>query len=160
MDSRRGSVELSAGQASCVVAATKLPAGTRHLTASYSFTSLYSDTPDLAPSTSAAQTLTVAKASSKVALALSAARVTYGHERSERLTVKVAGQYAGTPSGKVTVKSGKATVGSVTLASGTGSCTLAARELPVGTGTLTAVYGGNGGFTGAASARKALKVVK
>jgi len=34
----------------------------------------------------------VAKAASKVTLALSAARVTYGHEGSERLTVKVTGK--------------------------------------------------------------------
>ena len=37
------------------------------------------------------------------AIVLSAARVTYGHEGSERLTVRVAGQYAGIPAGKVTV---------------------------------------------------------
>ena len=51
-------------------------------------------------------------------LTLSAAKVTYGHERSERLTVKVTGQYAGTPGGKVTVKSGKTTVCTITLTAG------------------------------------------
>jgi len=156
-----GNVELSAGRASCTVAATKLPAGTWHLTASYSgSTSPYSDSPGLAPSTSAAQTLTVAKAASKITLALSTAKVTYGHEQSERLTVKVTGQDAGTPSGKITVKSGTTTVCTITLASGKGSCTLTARKLPVGTRTLVAVYGGNVDFTGATSARKTLKVVK
>jgi hypothetical protein len=155
-----GNIELSAGQASCTVAATKLPAGTWHLTASYSgSTYLDSSSPGLAPSTSAAQTLTVAKATSKITLALSAAKVTYGHEGSERLTVKVTGQYAGTPTAKVTVKSGTTTVCTITLAAGKGSCTLTARKLPVGTRTLTAVYGGNADFTGAASARKTLKVV-
>jgi len=156
-----GNLTLSAGHASCTVAATKLPAGTWHLTASYSgSTSLYDGSPGLAPSTSAVHILIVAKATSKISLMLSAANVTYGQERSERLTVKVTGRYAGTPTGKVTVKSGNATVCAITLASGKGSCTLAARKLPAGTRTLTAVYSGNGDFTGAASARKTLKVVK
>jgi spore coat protein U-like protein len=149
-----GSAELVAGQASCTVAAAKLPAGTWHLTATYSGST------SLAPSASTPRTLTVAKAASKITLSLSAARVTYGQERSERLTVKVTGQYAGTPAGKVTVKSGKTTVCTITLASGKGSCTLAAKKLPAGTRTLIAVYGGNGDFTAATSARKALKVVK
>ncbi len=149
-----GSVELSAGQASCTVAATRLPAGTWHLTASYGGST------GLAPSTSAARTLTVARAAAKVTLSLSAARVIYGQERSERLTVRVTGQYAGMPAGKVTVKSGKVTVCTITLASGRGSCALAARKLPVGTRTLVAVYSGSSDFTGAASTRKTLKVVK
>jgi hypothetical protein len=150
-----GSVELSAaGQASCTVATTQLPAGTWHLTASYSGST------SLAPSTSTAQTLAIAKAISKITLSLSAARVTYGDERSERLTVKVTPQYGGIPTGKVTVKSGKTTVCTITLASGKGSCTLAAKKLPAGTRTLIAVYGGNGDFTAATSGRKALKVVK
>jgi hypothetical protein len=119
-----GSVDLSAGRASCTVPATRLPAGTWHLTASYSGSAA------LAASTSAAQTLTVAKAASKVTLSLSAAKVTYGHEQSERLTVKVTGQYAGTPGGKVTVKSGTTTVCTITLASGKGSCTPGRQETP------------------------------
>ena len=133
---------------------TRLPAGTWQLTASYSGSGA------LAPSASAARTLTVAKAASKVTLSPSAARVTYGHEGSERLTVKVTGQYAGTPAGKVTVKSGKTTVCTITLASGKGSCILGARELPVGTRILIAIYGGTGDFTGVASASKTLKVVR
>jgi len=147
-------VSLAAGQASCTVAATKLPAGTWHLTATYSGST------SLAPSTSTAQTLAIAKATSKITLSLSAAKVTYGHERSERLTVKVTSQYGGIPTGKVAVKSGKTTVCTITLGSGKGSCTLAAKKLPAGTRTLIAVYGGNGDFTAATSARKALKVVK
>jgi hypothetical protein len=149
-----GNISVSDGRAACTVAATKLPAGTWHLTATYNGNA------SLAPSTSEARTLTVAKATSKVTLSLSAARVTYGQERSERLTVKVTGQYAGTPTGKVTVTSGTTTVCTITLASGKGSCVLSAKKLPVGTRTLTAVYGGSGDFTGAASARKTLKVVK
>jgi len=148
-----GNIMLAAGRAGCTVPATKLPAGTWHLTASYSGSA------GLGPSTAAAKTLTVARAASKITLSLSAARVTYGQERSERLTVKVTPQYAGMPAGKVTVKSGKTTVCTITLASGKGGCTLAARKLPVGTRTLTAVYAGSSDFTGAASARKTIKVV-
>jgi hypothetical protein len=149
-----GNLTLAASRATCTVATTKLPAGTWHLTASYSGSA------SLAPSTAAAKTLTVAKAASRVTLSLSAARVTYGQERSERLTVKVTGQYAGTPAGKVTVKSGTTTVCTITLASGKGSCTMAAKKLPVGTSTLVAVYGGSSDFAGAASGTKTLKVVK
>jgi hypothetical protein len=145
---------LAAGQAACTVPATRLPAGTWPLTASYGGSG------GLWASAFAAQALTVAKAAAKATLSMSAARVTYGHERSERLTVKVTGQYAETPAGKVTVKSGKVTVCTITLASGRGSCTLAAREFPVGTRTLVAVYSGSGDFTGAASARKTLKAVR
>ena len=146
-----GNLTLAAGLASCTLPATRLPGGTWHLTASYSGSGW--------ASTSAARTLTVAKAASKITLALSAAKVTYGHEQSERLTVSVTGQYGQTPAGKVAVKSGKTAVCTITLTAGKGSCTLAARKLPAGTRTLIAVYPGNHDYTGASSARKTLKVV-
>jgi hypothetical protein len=149
-----GNLTLAAGRAACTVPATRLPAGTWQLTASYS------GSPGLAASTSAAQALTVAKATAKVTLALSAARVIYGKEQAERLTVRVTGQYGLTPAGKVTVKSGKTTVCTITLTSSRGRCTLAARKLPAGTRTLMAVYSGSGDFTGAASTKRTLKVVK
>ena len=101
----------------------------------------------------------VAKATSKTTLALSAAKVVYGHEQSEQVSVRVLPRYSGTPGGNVTVEAGSAGVCNITLMSGAGSCTLAAGALGVGTSYLTAVYVGNPDFGGSASARVALTVV-
>jgi hypothetical protein len=66
---------------SCTIAATKLPAGTYQVTASYGGNT------DFAASASTPQQLTIGRASSTTALALSRSTVTYGHEQAERLTV-------------------------------------------------------------------------
>jgi Bacterial Ig-like domain (group 3) len=92
-------------------------------------------------------------------ISLSAARVTYGHEQAEHVSVTVTSQH-GTPGGKVTVKSGTATVCTITLASGKGSCTLTARQFAAGTQHLTASYGGSAAFAGSVSAAKTLTVAK
>ena len=84
--------------------------------------------------------------------------MTFGHEQAERLSVTVAPQYSGTPGGKVTVKTGRTTVCTITLASGKGHCTLTARQLRRGTYPLIASYPGSSNFTGSASARKTLVV--
>jgi hypothetical protein len=91
------------------------------------------------------------------AMSLSTNKVTYGHEQSERISVTVRARYSGTPAGTVTVKAG-GTICSITLASGKGSCKLAARQLRPGTYHLIASYPGNHDFLGSASARKTLTV--
>jgi hypothetical protein len=103
-------------------------------------------------------TLTAAKATTATALSLSAAKVTYGHEQAERLTVTVTSHNSGTPGGKVTIKTGRTTVCTITLASGRGHCTLTPRQLRRGTYRLIASYPGSSHFTGSASARKTLVV--
>ena len=95
-----------------------------------------------------------------VAAALSAARVRYGKEHAERLTVRVAPQYAGEPTGTVTVKSGTQTVCSIRLTSGTGSCRLSARKLRTGRHRLVATYPGSRSFGKSASAAKYPTVLK
>jgi hypothetical protein len=145
-------ITLGSGKGSCTLTATKLPAGTQHLTASYNGNA------DFTASTSAAKTLTVSKAASKTTLSLSATKVTYGHEQAERLSVTASPQYSGTPGGKVTIKSGKTTVCTITLGSGKGSCTLSARQLRTGTYTLVAAYPGSSDFTSSTSAKKTLTV--
>ena len=147
-------ITLSSGSGSCTLPATRLPAGTAHLTASYRGGAIF------AASTSPAAALTVAKATSKTRLSLSVGKVTYGHEQAEHLTVAVTAQYSGTPGGKVTIKTGTVTVCVITLASGRGSCTLTARQLPAGTHTLVAAYRGSSDFTSSASAGRTLTVVK
>jgi phosphate ABC transporter phosphate-binding protein len=141
---------VSRSRAACTV--TYPAAGTHSIVATYSGTSGF------AASASAAKTLTVAKAATRTALSLSATRVTFGHEQSERLTVTVTPQFSGTPGGKVTIKTGRTTVCTITLASGKGHCTLAPRQLRRGTYRLIATYPGSSNFTGSASARKTLVV--
>ena len=93
-------------------------------------------------------------------LALSAAKVKFGHEQAERLTVKVTSRTGGTPGGKVTVTAGEATVCVFTLSHGKGTCTLPARKLPPGTYHLTAKYGGSQVYAGSVAPRKTLTVTK
>ena len=92
-------------------------------------------------------------------LALSATRIAYGHEQSERLTVTVRAK-SGTPAGKATVKAGTMTVCVITLKSGKGACTLTAKRLKPGTYHLAASYPGTVGFADSVSAQKALTVAK
>jgi hypothetical protein len=93
-------------------------------------------------------------------LKLSAGKVTYGHEQTERLTVTVTPAHAGTPAGTVTVKAGKATVCVITLTAGKGGCTLAPKKLPAGTYRLVGTYGGSPYYLGSASARRTLTVAR
>ena len=147
-------ITLAAGRGSCALTAAKLPAGTRHLTAAYRGSDFF------ASSASGPGALTIAKATSKTTLSLSSAKVTYGKEQAERLKVTVAPRYGGTPTGRVTIKSGATTICAITLARGQGGCTLTARQLRAGTYHLVAAYPGSGDFTGSASAAKTLTVVK
>ena len=85
--------------------------------------------------------------------------MTYGHEAAERLWVTVFAQYAGSPSGKVVVTAGKATICAIKLRSGRGSCVLRSRQLKVGAHRLRAVYAGSTNFAGS-SAQKTVTVVR
>jgi Bacterial Ig-like domain (group 3) len=93
-------------------------------------------------------------------LALSAAKIRFGHEQAEKISVKVTGRTGGTPGGKVTLKAGSATICVITLAHGKGACTLAARKLRPGSYRLTAAYGGSQTYAGSASRTKTISVVK
>jgi hypothetical protein len=147
-------ITLASAAGSCAIPATALPAGTAQLTATYN------GDLDFARSVSAAKTLSVARAASSTALSLSTAKVTYGNEQGERLSVTVRSMYGVTPAGTVAVKSGASTVCTITLASGQGSCLLAATTLPAGTQHLTAAYGGSVDVTASASAAASLSVAK
>jgi hypothetical protein len=147
-------ITLTSGKGSCTLTARKLPPGSYHLVATYGGSAGFGG------SASAAKTVTVAKAASKTSLALSAAKVSYGHENREHLTVTVSLRYSGTPGGKVTVKAGSTTICTISLASGKGSCTLTAKKLRAGTYHLIASYPGSADFRGSASAAKTLTVTK
>jgi hypothetical protein len=77
-------------------------------------------------------TVTVKSAATKTVLKLSAAKVTYGDEQVELMSVTVSPEFAApTPTGKVTISEGKdkPPVCTITLLSGKGSCGLTAKEL-------------------------------
>ena len=60
--------------------------------------------------------------------------------------------------GSVTVDAGSATICTITLASGSGSCALSATEFPAGTVQLTASYDGNADFAASKSGAMTLTV--
>lgn len=124
----------------------------------YAFTVGYSGNADFAPSTSAVHYLTVSKARTTTTLTLSRATVTYGHESAERLTVSVSHVGSVYSTGKVAVRIGGATICTITLNRGTGSCTLGNTRLRAGAYRFVAVYPGNGDYGASTSASKALKV--
>jgi hypothetical protein len=147
-------ITLSSGQGSCTLRATEFNAGDVGLTADFTGDGAF------AASASASQTVTVAQAASTTTLSLSAAKIVYRHERSERIRVAVSPQFSGTAGGKVTVRAGTATVCSIMLSTGRGSCTLAASKLRAGRYHLVAQYQGSADLTASASAAKRLVVSK
>ena len=147
-------VTLTSGKGSCAPSARRFPAGLVKVTASYGGGFGFGT------SVSKPAGFTVVKAATKTGLTLSAAKVTYGHEQSEKLSVAVTPKYGGIPAGKVIVKAGRTTVCVITLKSGKGTCTLAARKLPVGTYTLSAAYPGSTDYAGSAAGKKTLTIVK
>jgi hypothetical protein len=92
------------------------------------------------------------------ALSLSSAKVTYGHEQSERLSVTVRARYSGIPGGTVAIKAGAATICVIHLKAGRGSCALTATKLRVGTYHLIAAYAGSAGYLGSTAASRTLQV--
>ena len=144
---------IKAGKASCKVNTAKYAPGTLKFVASYNGGGKFK-------ASSGSANLKLLRAASKTGLTLSAARVTYGHEQAERLSVRVAPQYAGTPAGKVTVKAGAAVVCVITLAGGAGSCTLPAAKLAPGSYRLAASYAGSVPFAASTSAALPLTVAR
>jgi len=117
-----------------------LSAGTHSITAVYEGSSTY------AGSTSAVLSETVEKAATSVALATSINPSAFGQSVTFTATVSSTG---GTPTGTVTFESNGASIGTGTLSGG--KATLSTETLPVGTNSITAVYGGSGDFFGKTS---------
>ena len=148
-----GVVNLAGGKATITLGATTLRPGNYKLVASYGG--------DLANNPSnATKTLTVAPEPTATALALSAASVRFGHEQSEKLTVRVRPQTSGTPAGKVTITAGSTTLCTITLKAAKGSCSLTAKKLRIGRYQLTASYPGSTPYAGSTSPKKTLTVTK
>ena len=100
-------------------------------------------------------------AASKTTLGLSAAKVTYGDEQVEQLSVTVSPQFSGsTPSGTVTVNESSTTLCTITLSGAKGSCTLTPNQIKAGTYSLVATYGGSTNFEGSTSSKETFTVAE
>ena len=93
-------------------------------------------------------------------LTLSTGTVVYGHEQSEKLSVKVKASNGEPPGGVVTVKAGSTVVCTITLSDGAGSCRLAASKLKPGTYSLVAKYGPTQIYMSSQSSAKTLRIKK
>jgi hypothetical protein len=133
----------------------KLKAGT------YSLVATYGGSTNFDTSSSVKEILTVAKATSKTVLKLSATKVTYGDEQVLHLSVAVSPQYSGSPpTGRVTIKQSTTTLCTISLSGAKGSCTLSAKKLKAGTYNVVVAYGGSTNFKGSTSAKESLTVAK
>jgi Bacterial Ig-like domain (group 3) len=139
----------------CNLTASQLPVGSYQITATYAGDGTFTG------SASAAQTLTVlAVQPTTTTLTLSAPSVPFGNEQTETLTASVTPAAGGIPTGNVTVVSGTTSVCTITLAGGTGQCTLTGSQLRPGSYPLTAAYGGDNTDTVSSDTSQTLTVAK
>jgi hypothetical protein len=94
------------------------------------------------------------------ALTLSAAKIKYGHDQAETLSVTVKARTGGTPGGQVTVVAGEARICVIKLKAARGTCQLGAKKLKPGTYQLTGKYGGSGIYGRSTATAQNLTVVK
>lgn len=100
---------------------------------------------------------------SRVALRLSATRIRYRHESSERLFATVGPrypQYAAVPAGRVVIVTGKHTLCRLTLRGGRAACQLTSSELGPGLHWLRVRYLGSRQYAAAPSAAVRLNVTR
>ncbi len=140
-----GTGQVSNGKATLAI--SNLAVGTALVTAAYSGDASF------AASTSKAVSQAVTKATTTTTIASSLNPSNSG--QSVTFTATVTGQYGGTPTGTVTFLNGKTALGTGTLSGNTAAYSTAA--LPVGTDSITAVYGGDASY--ATSTSKAVSQV-
>jgi len=113
-----------------------------------SVTATYSGARHYAPSTSTPAVVAVTTAPTTTSLTASASPVTVGTAVSVHATV--VSSTSGVPQGLVTVTDGTTVLGTLTLATGSGSLTLS--SLPIGTHHLVATYHGSTDYAASTSA--------
>jgi hypothetical protein len=157
-------ITLDQGNDFCNLTASQLPVGSYQLIATYSGGQLTGQgrTGTFAGSASTPQALTVvALQPTTTALTLSAPSVPFGNEQTETLTATVSPPTGGTPAtGTVTVTSGTTPVCTITLAGGTGKCTLTGSQLAIGSYPLTVTYNGDNTHATSADTTQTLTVAK
>jgi hypothetical protein len=127
----------------------------------YSFTVAAVNDVGTGSSSGVSNSVIPSKASSEVAVKLSAKQLTYGHEQREYISVAVSPQHSGAmPTGTVTIKTSTTTLCLIQLSSGKGWWTMSATKLKPGIYYLVATYGGSKNFKGSTSAKESLIVVK
>jgi len=99
-----------------------------------------------------------AAVTTRTAMSLSAARVAYGREEAERVSVAVSASR--TPAGKVAVTEGSAVICTITLAGGKGACTIVPSQFAAGRVKLIADYEGGGGFARSVSPARTFAVAR
>ena len=141
------SATVSGGQATCQI--SSLSSGTHTITAAYT-----SDSPNLGGSTSAGLSQSVNAIATNTGLSSDHNPSVFGQAVTFTATVTSG---SGTPTGSVQFKDGAANLGApVTLDSGGHASSGAVGNLSVGSHGITAVYTGNGSFSGSASTSSAL----
>jgi hypothetical protein len=143
-------ITLSSAKGSCSLTSEELPARTFSVYANYSANASFVASTSFKTKTS----FTVTRASTKTSLKLSSAKVTFGHEQTETLSVAVSPQYSGTmPTGTVSISG---TPCLIKLSAGKGSCKAKANTFHVGSHRLVAHYWGDGNFSGSLSAKSSI----
>ena len=137
-----GSGMLSGGVATFSIAA--LSVGNHAITAQY-----FGDD-NFSGSTSTATAQTVNPAGTSTAVVASPSPSVYGQSVTFTATVTAVAPGAGTPTGTVTFMDGSVSLGIGTLGN-TGMATYTTSALAVGAHSITAVYGGDGNFSGSPS---------
>jgi hypothetical protein len=144
---------LSSAKGSCSLKSEQLPARAYSVYANYARNTSFAGSTSFKTKT----TLTIAKASTKTTLKLTAAKVTFGHEQTETLSVSVSPQYSGSmPTGTISI-SGTSCL--IKLSSGKGTCKAKAGTFKVGNHSLVAHYWGDSNFNGSESATSKLSAV-
>jgi len=144
-----GSTELTSatlnGSGGASFSTAGLAVGTHNITAQY-----FGDE-NFSGNTSPTAVQTVSPAGTNTALTASPAGPVYGQSVTFTATIGVVAPGAGTPTGIVTFLDGSTTLGTASLSS-TGTASYSTSRLTVGTQSITAVYGGDGNFSGSFSA--------
>jgi hypothetical protein len=117
--------------------------------AGHSITAVYGGDGNFTGSTSASATQTVNQDGTGTALAESPNPSVFGQSVTFTATVSASAPGAGTPTGTVMFKDGTAVIDTGTLSGGVATFTTSA--LAAASHTITAVYGGDGDFTGSTS---------
>lgn len=156
------SITVMFGAGSCNLSATSLNAGSNRLIATYNGDGNYGNdgvaSNYVSSSSTTGGSLSVLKAKSTMTLRLSSARLTYGKEQSERISVTLAPSLA---SGSVTIKASNILVCRISFTKGsTKTCALTSKKLAPGSYKVVASYGGSANASPSISAFKTLSVVK
>lgn len=141
---------LVSGGATLTVGATALATGSHNLTV------IYSGSGELAPSTTAAQTVNVVKPASTTTATVPASKHV-GEAFTVPATVTGAGS---TPTGTVTLKEGSTVIDTQTLASGAATLNVSGSALAGGSHSLTVVYGGSDLFEGSSSVAASVTITR